>query len=69
MPVMLVCFFLFHMLVVSFALVHSVLQSPNPTVRQPFTTLTGDDVLLSYLPLPHIFERMVQSLASEHFSG
>ncbi|CAK9075045.1 Long chain acyl-CoA synthetase 6 [Durusdinium trenchii] len=28
--------------------------------RQPFTTLTGDDVLLSYLPLPHIFERMVQ---------
>lgn len=29
--------------------------------RKPFTTITGNDVLLSYLPLPHIFERMVQS--------
>lgn len=28
--------------------------------RKPFTTITGNDVLLSYLPLPHIFERMVQ---------
>eukprot|EP00434_Breviolum_minutum_P028927 symbB.v1.2.025586.t1/scaffold2492.1/size77838/4 len=28
--------------------------------RQPFATITGNDVLLSYLPLPHIFERMVQ---------